>query len=243
MGWGFDFSQNHPGLISAWSRIQLGWVNPIELKESGTYLAQPSLHYDCIYKISYGYPEGEYLLVEHRIEESFDDGIGGSGLLIWKIDENAQQTGSSSQGYPGQSNWPANGNHYKVALLQADEEYGLEKANDYGDPKDLWTPGMELLDGPKQFPNTDAYQGGGIHVTKNRIKVLRQVGDHGMSFRFVNPDLPDKDNMLVTSNEDPRSRKVAGRYKLSSLQQKHSWDRRKKRGLGVKGRKRKNSSS
>ena len=65
--WGFDSSQNNPPLLDAWSRIQLGFVSPTVLSQPGTFSATAAaLPGSQVYKITQGFPEGEYLLIENR---------------------------------------------------------------------------------------------------------------------------------------------------------------------------------
>jgi len=188
MNRGFDGSQYYPPLMSADSRLVLGWDTPTEITQDGIYQVYAAGATTStgvqIYKISYGMPANEYLLIENRQSIGFDNIPGGGGIVIYHIDDN---TGYDTEGYPGQSGWPANGNHYRVAILQADGNYNLEKGNNRGDSGDLWNQGDKLLPstgdvntGP--FPNTDSYQGGIVTRTGISITDISASGTT-MSFR------------------------------------------------------------
>jgi len=125
-----------------------------------------------VYIIRHGFADGEYLLIENRQPEGFDSQLKGGGLAIWKVDENA----NGLRGYKGQDSWPQNGNHYKVALLQADGNHDLEQGTNAGDSTDLWHKGgefssigpsnpgsTEIVEGDAYMvPNTDSYRDGNI---------------------------------------------------------------------------------
>eukprot|EP00978_Attheya_sp_CCMP212_P034192 scaffold142175_cov53-Attheya_sp.AAC.1 len=125
--WGFDGTQHYPPVMSAWTKIELGYVEPTEITTdqinqgvTSFSIGDSSRHAEA-FKISYGFPAGEYLLIENRlaIEGYLDYKIPGvAGLAIWHIDMNAAS--HSEEGYPGMPSWPDNGKHYKIALLQAD---------------------------------------------------------------------------------------------------------------------------
>ena len=63
--WGFDSEQEPPTLMSAWSKVKLGWVEA-ETILPGTYTALESSSNASIFKIDSGYTSGEYLLIENR---------------------------------------------------------------------------------------------------------------------------------------------------------------------------------
>lgn len=217
--WGFDKSQYYPPQLSAWSRIKLGWDNATLIEEDGIYRIFASEIKDIteprIYKIQQGYPEGEYLLIENRQPLMYDTLIPKGGLAIWHVDTK-QVRGQGRQGFPGQKDWPMNGNHYRIALLQADTMYQLEKGTTQGDGGDLFrSRGRDEINaslaveyGP--YPNTgetrliglsfvylliawlltlllscftDAYQGGNVYRTGNRIYEI-SASDDKMSFRY-----------------------------------------------------------
>ena len=163
--WGFDGSQYYPPHMSAWSKIQLGWVTPTLITASGTYTARQACTYPGVFQISKNFPASEYLLVENRQSCNFDANIPGPGLAVFHIDDSA---GYTTEGYPGQTGWPTNGNHYRVALLQADGLYNLEKGNNRGDATDLFSAGGVTsisptgTSGGQAYPNTKAYKGGVI---------------------------------------------------------------------------------
>ena len=81
-------SPSRPGHYSAWTKIELGWVDPIEIVLDGEYCAQPVELQPDIYKISHNFPEGEYLLLENRqpIPTDFDERFWEpGGILIYHI--------------------------------------------------------------------------------------------------------------------------------------------------------------
>ena len=100
--------------------------------------------------ISDPYPSGEYLLIENRQPVLSDEKLWQpGGILIYHIDENVEGGGNRFRGGPFVDGWPGNGLHYKVALLQADGEYELEKALNQGHIGDFWKVGQRL--GPGNF--------------------------------------------------------------------------------------------
>ena len=178
--WGFDGTQLHPPHFSAWSKIELGWVDPTVISSSGDY-AVPEVEFNqAIYKIESNFPSNEYLLIENRQPVGVESVIpGGGGLAIWHIDDNA---GFNTQGYPGQFNWPENGNHYRVALLQADGYYDLERNVNRGDAGDVYKNGAVSEIGPNTVPNTDAYQDGNVYETGH---VITAISNSGPTMQFT----------------------------------------------------------
>lgn len=174
--WDFEGTQYCPPHLSPWSKVKLGWYQPHEIGASGEYSLRMSEQYPDVYKITQGFPQGEYLLVENRQNAGFDCTLPQGGLAIWHIDES---TGHNTEGYPGQRRWPENGNHYQVALLQADGSYDMEKGQNRGDALDVYHSGGNriLPIGPGVYPNSDTYKGGIIAQTGNRIDNVSGSGN------------------------------------------------------------------
>lgn len=193
--WGFDFTQQHPPHFSAWCKQQLGWVTPTVIT-SGTYNAPRVAVTPTVFKVSSGYPSGEYLLIENRQPFGFESAMPQGGLCIWHIDEN--KSGNTQEGYPGQSGWPANGNHYKVALLQADGLYEMEKDMNRGNAGDVYRGGGVSQITPGTVPNTDKYQGGVVAVTNNSFTNISAAGNT-MSFTYSQAALPIISSALSAS--------------------------------------------
>ncbi|MDA1160135.1 MAG: M6 family metalloprotease domain-containing protein [Planctomycetota bacterium] len=138
---GFEKDGHTPSHFSPWAKIQLKWLKPKELTASGYYRLQPIETKEDVYKIQQGFPENEYLLIENRQPVGFDRHLPGGkgGLAIWHIDEN--KSTNREPGHPDVPGWPGNGAHYKVALLQADGRFDLERGSNYGDEEDLFRAG------------------------------------------------------------------------------------------------------
>jgi len=198
--WGFDGTQRYPPMMSPWSRIQLGWVEPKEIKANGLYEIEASALKPDIYIISSPFPPNEYLLIENRQPLKFDAKMPQGGLIIWHIDDDVVSL-ENNPGYPGQFNWPENGKHYHVAVLQADGRYELEKGLNRGDGTDVWNDqSLSASIGPSltQFgrhPNTDSYQDGVIKQTGVTISDISSSSSK-MSF-YVTLSSSDPSNNLV----------------------------------------------
>jgi immune inhibitor A len=146
-----------PAHFSAWSKFFLGWITPTDVV--GTLPSEPiepaSLAAD-VYRFGSGSPStgGEYFLVENRQRTvgSFDEGLPGNGLAIWHIDESkatTNNTDNANECYPPSD---CSLNHYRVALVQADDQWNLERGDNRGDGGDLY-PGTS---GNTEFTDTSS---------------------------------------------------------------------------------------
>ncbi len=180
--WGFDQSQRYPPHHSAWCKMQLGWVTPQNITP-GVYNVPRAETVPFAYRVTNGFPSGEYLLIENRQPTGFESIMPQGGLTIWHIDEN--KADNKSEGYFGQSGWPGNNNHYKVALLQADGAYHLENNINRGDAGDVFHGGAGGISsiGPATSPNTGRYQGGTIATTGIQISGISASASN-MMFTF-----------------------------------------------------------
>ena len=98
-GGSYNNNSKTPPLHNAWSRIEMGWLNPVELKDScqvKLYPAQEAT--DALY---YNTPvEGEYFVLDYRGKESkWDQYIPGYGMLIFAVNENIEYQGRSAWEY------------------------------------------------------------------------------------------------------------------------------------------------
>ncbi len=182
--WGFDNTQLHPPHPSAWTKIQLGWVTPITIAP-GTYNVPRVESTNIVYRITNGYPNNEYLLIENRQAAGFESDIPQGGLAIWHIDDNVSDIiVNDNEGYPGSFGWPAD--HYQVGLIEADGAFHLERGINRGDAGDVYRGGgVSTLSGVT-VPSTDGYQSGALITTANVITNISASASN-MTFTFANP--------------------------------------------------------
>jgi hypothetical protein len=209
--WGFDGSQYYPGHMSAWAKMTLNWMQPVAPHHGVNIIdnaEEAATEHPQLYKIDAGFPSGEYLLIENRQQKGADKLLPHGGLAIYHIDEKADW---DDEGYPGQSGWPGNGKHYKIALLQADGYYNLERGQNDGGALDFFfADGIGSLmpstgdpnDGP--FPNTDSYQGGKIKETAVEIFDISVSGDL-MTFTYRDGNTPVTDPPSASPTQQPSS--------------------------------------
>ena len=195
-------NQARPGHMSAWTKIKMGWADPIVISHDGTYMAEAAELANVFYRIDHGYLPGEYLLLEHRksIPLDFDENFWDpGGMIIYHIDENNYNQnvafGDTMRGGTFQQDWPMNSQHFPFAVLQRDGAYDLEQFSNGGHPDDYYyLPEHRLGPGNGEpihsssgiYPNTDSYAFGQVTVTGLTIHNFQQVmGQNIMTFDIV----------------------------------------------------------
>ena len=177
--YGADNTGNTPVHLSVWAKEEIEWQQCTEITAAGEYTLPPAATTDACFKITLidytAWPE--YFLLENRQQANFDINFFEPGLMMYHIDDAAED--QDRAGYPGLAdNWPATGDHYRVAAVQADGAFDLEQGTNIGDKKDQWQPGQKI--GPNTdgstFPNTDSYQQGWVEATGITIEVLEHDG-------------------------------------------------------------------
>jgi len=177
---GMGDSPPHP---CAWSKLQLGWVDPIVVERTQPGIALPAVEKSGqVVKIFAKGPEHpkEYFLIENRRRIGADRRIPGEGLLIWHVDESL----TSFRGSQDQAQ------HKRVDLLTADSypshlDLGHTRGGNRGDEGDPWA-GRADGPGPTTKPGTGAYDG-----TRGRF-AIRNVSpaDEIITFDVVFEDEP-----------------------------------------------------
>ena len=159
---------DRPAHMDAWSKYKLGWITPTQV--SGTLTNEPITQAATtadVYKLLAGTPNsGEYFLVENRQKVGFDVGLPGAGILIWHVD--AAVSSNNEECYPSGPSCATQ--HYKVALVQADNLWELEKNIDKGDAGDPY-PGStnNTTFNASSSPNSNLYNGSPSNVSVTSI--------------------------------------------------------------------------
>lgn len=123
--WGGNGSSPQtPSQMSAWCKVQLGWVSPVNVAGFLNDLSLPGVEDNpVIYKMwRGGTSTTQYFLAENRQKTGFDINLPNSGLCIYHVDET--QDGNT------------NDDHYLVDLEQADGYRNLNHGQGRGDAGD-----------------------------------------------------------------------------------------------------------
>jgi len=111
--YGFDNDGYLPVHMSVWAKTAIDWLECQVVDKSGTFALEPAaLSPSCLKIVLVAADESmtgleEYLLVENRQQIMFDVDFWGSGVVIYHVDEDADE--QYNRGYPGQGGWPGNG--------------------------------------------------------------------------------------------------------------------------------------
>ncbi|GLB61889.1 M6 family metalloprotease domain-containing protein [Cytobacillus sp. NCCP-133] len=166
------YGGNSPTHFDPFSKIFLGWVNPIEVKpEDGVQeLTLPAISEakadNGIVKMEVPGSNGtEYFLFENVQQEGFNKGLvrqgeDSHGLVAWHVDENIINLYQTAGFRPNnvenwmnkrfqynQSETASDGTevtHYGLSVLQADGKYDLEKNLNRGDAGDFFKTGSKI---------------------------------------------------------------------------------------------------
>ena len=138
---------NTPCHPCAWCKANQGWVSVTNPTANAVLSIGDVKNTHTVYRLwKDGAGGSEYFLAENRQQTGFDASLPGGGLLIWHIDE-------------GQSN-NTNENHYRIALVQADNRRDLEQNHNRGDAGDCY-PGSSnnKTFNASSSPNSKSYAG------------------------------------------------------------------------------------
>jgi len=147
-----------PTHMCAWSKEQLGWVQPMQVCGDTTGLSLADVESSGeVYKI---YPHGivdtEYFLIENRVKTGYDTWLPTSGLCIWHIDND--QPGNADE------------THKLVDLEEADGLAQLDANVNRGDSGDAY-PGStnNTTFNDASNPNSRDYTGAGTQLAVTGI--------------------------------------------------------------------------
>ncbi|NNM05247.1 MAG: M6 family metalloprotease domain-containing protein [Gemmatimonadetes bacterium] len=177
--WGCDGqSAWSPCHMSAWSKEVLGWADVQTLApgtDLGTLVLPPVETSGDIYRIESGDGSSEYLLLENRQPQGFDQNLFEPGLMVWHIDP------VTVDGSPGGIN--NDPERMGVWLRQADGRNEL--GEQFGGRGDAGDPFPGLLENTEfhaaSNPGSWTHDGNSMGVT---LLDIQQVGQD-MSFRAL----------------------------------------------------------
>lgn len=165
--WGGDGSSPwYPSHLSAWAKMDLGWITPITITKDSTYsINQVETNGPC-YLLPTAVDADEYFLIENRQNVGFDTSIIGTGLCIYHIDDDIITLRRPNNQVNAGGSYP-----YGVALEQADGLDHLWDGTNRGDAGDVY-PGSTnntAFDSIGTTPDSRTNDGGNSKCGVNQI--------------------------------------------------------------------------
>jgi immune inhibitor A len=152
-----------PAHPSAWCKAEQGWVTVQNQTGKQTVDVKDVKDDFTVYRLwKEGEDSQEYFLVENRQKTGYDTELPSDGLFVYHIDDALDSNSDES--------------HYKVGLVQADDQRDLERNANQGDSGDPY-PGSSAnreLTGAS-MPDTNAFSGAATGVA------ITSIGDSGAS--------------------------------------------------------------
>lgn len=165
-------SGDTPNHMSAWSKLQMGWITPkvVTASTDGVQLRSLAEHGDALLVWIDAQQGSRYFLVENRQRTGFDRALPGDGLLIYHIDENRQY---------GKTLWSSGGmnddeTHKLMDVEEADGLADLDNARNRGDVGDPF-PGSS---GNRAFTDASTPDARDYDGTATGIQITG-IGDSG----------------------------------------------------------------
>ncbi|MFZ2650906.1 MAG: M6 family metalloprotease domain-containing protein, partial [Burkholderiaceae bacterium] len=162
---GNNASEKNPVQISAYLKRLSGWARNVTPIEHGRQITLDAVNNDFAL---YSRGGREYFLIENRQQTGRDAALPDSGLAIWHVDEDGD---NSHEHMSGDS-------HYELSLEQADGLFQLERrAHQIGDSGDLFAgAGARFAD--DTLPSSKWWNGTSSNLT------IEQISAAGASMTF-----------------------------------------------------------
>lgn len=160
----------YPAHLSAWGKMELGWLNPTAVRGRKLYaISEVENNAKAYWLVGRQRTFREYFLIENRRKTGFDVNMYGQGLLIYHIDDSViEKRRNSNAVNNGGTGWK-----YGVALEQADGLDELFSGADRGDADDPWPGGLNRtsFDSTSTTPNTRTnYPSASTLITSSFVK-------------------------------------------------------------------------
>lgn len=193
-GGNYNNNSATPPNFNCIEREMLGLSEPVLLEEGKSYTLDPIHKNGLYYKLETD-TKGEYYLFECRSKEGWDEYIRGSGMLIYHIDKNMKENGSSK--------WHMNtvntlAQHQCADLIEADgRRDAINTSSDFQrDLSGIFFPQDDVTSlTPLSTPSLKYWNG---NVSNLSITGIQKSGDN-ISFNIVNSmdvsDVPNASNV------------------------------------------------
>ncbi|MCM1520843.1 MAG: M6 family metalloprotease domain-containing protein [Lachnoclostridium sp.] len=182
-----------PPLYSAFERLSMGWIDPIEIKEQ-TQVMVPNLN-DNVAFIVTSSNDNEFFLFENRQQEGWDKYLPGHGMLIWRI--------NFSQSY-WNANQVNNFSSQRVDIIEADgPKTSIVTKYPITSSSDTW-PGSKnkTMFTSTTNPAFETASGEAINLPITAIKEadgLITFSVNGGTQRIAAPAAPSAENVIARS--------------------------------------------
>jgi M6 family metalloprotease-like protein len=142
-------SGGNPTKMCAYLRMHSGWLDVVDLETVTDFFLTLTTATTTIYKYTKPTAATEYYLFENRQQSGRDADIPGSGIAIWHCDELGDR---DNQLYA----YNATHQNYEVQLMQADNQWHLNKYANSGEQADLYYLGNPSASYSNEFADDTA---------------------------------------------------------------------------------------
>ncbi|MCC6684115.1 MAG: immune inhibitor A, partial [Bacteroidia bacterium] len=199
-----------PCHFDAWSKMQLGWQQPLVISQEKTYTLPACVDSNISFKILTP-NSNEYFLLENMQKRKFDTYLPGKGLAIWHI--NTYKTSL----YPGNNSINTDTTDQGVSLTEADGLRHLDRGSNQGDPGDLFPgakskrifedesyPSAKMNDGfPSGVKVTEIFETNGIISFYLGKRASNSVQDLEADQLIVYPNPVNQGSNLILRSSKP----------------------------------------
>ncbi len=139
-------NDKNPTEVCAYLKYEAGWASKVTPITNGVSAVAPSTGNEFFL---YAKDQTEYFIIENRYRSARDAHLPDSGLAIWHVDEEGSNNNEQMTAL----------NHYECSLVQADNQFELEKKVNQGDLGDLFSASSRPAFGDSTEPPSRWWDG------------------------------------------------------------------------------------